>query len=317
MFYLQNILRFNLLKNKIIKIYLKKNISARDQNSTPADLVWFDFHSECKKMRYENISLLLKRPTIAKGLETMGYTHYSIENASKFSLSLSFEDEIPSNALFYLRPIQTQSGVFRTNCIDCLDRTNVIQTVISRINLHLILKELQISNTEPELNDPFQSFEHKFEDIFRLLWTENGNYLSKCYSGTNALKADYTRTGKRTIKGALADGINTMKRFYYNNFRDGHNQDSHDYFIGSLSATKVDLKDHSVFAPFILLLFVFFIALILYSSAASISLPQNYEENFRKKLYKFILFGGIFALTARLSLKYFKKSIIDKSTSDQ
>lgn len=268
-------------------------------------------------MRYENISLLLKRPTVSNGLKNMGYTHYTIENASKFSFSLAFEDETPQNALFYLKPIKTQSGAFRTNCIDCLDRTNVIQTVISRINLHLILKELAISNVNPDLNEPFEAFTHEFEEIFRLLWTENGNYLSKCYSGTNALKADYTRTGKRTAKGALADGVNTMKRFYFNNFRDGHNQDSHDFFVGNLFANKTELKDHSVFTPFILVAFVFFIALILYSSAVSLSLPQNYEENLRKKLFKFALFGAIFALTARLSLKYFKKSIIDKSTNDQ
>jgi hypothetical protein len=270
-------------------------------------------------MRYDNISSLLKRPTVSNGMKNLSYTHYTIENASNFNFSLSYEDETAGfNTFFYLKSVKTQSGAFRTNCIDCLDRTNVIQTVISRINLHLILKELEISNATPDLNEPFEPFQqHDFEDTFRLLWTENGNFLSKCYSGTNALKADYTRTGKRTAKGALADGVNTLKRFYFNNFRDGHNQDSHDFFIGNLNASKVDLKDHSVFTPFILVVFVFFIALILYSSAASLSLPQNYEENFRKKLFKFIMFTGIFALTARLSLKYFKKSIIDKSTNDQ
>jgi hypothetical protein len=28
--------------------------------------------------------------------------------------------------------INTQKGVFRTNCMDCLDRTNVVQSVIAR-----------------------------------------------------------------------------------------------------------------------------------------------------------------------------------------
>lgn len=32
-----------------------------------------------------------------------------------------------------------QKGVFRTNCMDCLDRTNVVQSVISR---HLLLSWL-------------------------------------------------------------------------------------------------------------------------------------------------------------------------------
>ena len=35
--------------------------------------------------------------------------------------------------------VQTQSGVFRTNCIDCLDRTNVVQSVLAR---NILLSQL-------------------------------------------------------------------------------------------------------------------------------------------------------------------------------
>lgn len=31
--------------------------------------------------------------------------------------------------------LSSQKGVFRTNCIDCLDRTNVVQSLIARKNL--------------------------------------------------------------------------------------------------------------------------------------------------------------------------------------
>lgn len=30
------------------------------------------------------------------------------------------------------KTIQKQLGVFRTNCMDCLDRTNVVQSVLGR-----------------------------------------------------------------------------------------------------------------------------------------------------------------------------------------
>ena len=33
------------------------------------------------------------------------------------------------------KTLTEQSGVFRTNCIDCLDRTNVVQSLIARKNL--------------------------------------------------------------------------------------------------------------------------------------------------------------------------------------
>lgn len=41
------------------------------------------------------------------------------------------------------------------------------------------------------------------ERIFRDFWTKNADVMSYLYSGTGALKTDFTRTGKRTTMGAL------------------------------------------------------------------------------------------------------------------
>ena len=38
--------------------------------------------------------------------------------------------------------MSVQQGVFRTNCIDCLDRTNVVQSMLGRRSL---LAQLQVS----------------------------------------------------------------------------------------------------------------------------------------------------------------------------
>lgn len=48
--------------------------------------------------------------------------------------------------------------------------------------------------------------------------------MSTQYSGTGALKTDFTRTGKRTKLGALRDGLNSLTRYYKNNFTDGYRQ---------------------------------------------------------------------------------------------
>lgn len=37
--------------------------------------------------------------------------------------------------------VSVQQGVFRTNCIDCLDRTNVVQSMFARQSL---LHQLQV-----------------------------------------------------------------------------------------------------------------------------------------------------------------------------
>ena len=46
--------------------------------------------------------------------------------------------------------------------------------------------------------------------------------MSNLYTGTPALKTDFTRTGKRTYRGAMNDGINSVTRYYINNFTDGY-----------------------------------------------------------------------------------------------
>lgn len=63
-----------------------------------------------------------------------------------------------------------------------------------------------------------------FERLFKNIWADNADAISEQYSGTRALKTDFTRTGKRTVTGALADGVNSLTRYYKNNFTDGFRQ---------------------------------------------------------------------------------------------
>ena len=87
-------------------------------------------------------------------------------------------------------------------------------------------------------NNVFQRLPEPLENFFRDAWTCHADVVSKLYSGTGALKTDFTRTGKRTYKGAINDGINSLTRYYLNNFRDGNKQDSLDMFLGKLENEK-------------------------------------------------------------------------------
>ena len=60
--------------------------------------------------------------------------------------------------------------------------------------------------------------------IFLQVWADNADVISTQYSGTSALKTDFTRTGKRTKKGVLNDGWNSLTRYFKNNFADGFRQ---------------------------------------------------------------------------------------------
>lgn len=56
------------------------------------------------------------------------------------------------------------------------------------------------------------------------MWSDHANEISVAYSGTGALKTDFTRTGKRTKAGALEDGYKSVMRYLKNSFFDGARQ---------------------------------------------------------------------------------------------
>lgn len=65
--------------------------------------------------------------------------------------------------------VQFQKGVFRTNCIDCLDRTNVVQSLLATENLKEVLKRMAILSPVDDLMKQanFQVDSSKFPFAFR------------------------------------------------------------------------------------------------------------------------------------------------------
>lgn len=106
----------------------------------------------------------------------------------------------------------------------------------------------------------FEVLPAQLEEVFREGWTDNADVLSYLYTGTPALKTDFTRTGKRTYKGALNDGINSVTRYYINNFLDGYNHDCYDVATLKLKPGSDTLRQSSMFAS-LKLYFVLVIAM--------------------------------------------------------
>jgi len=119
-----------------------------------------------------------------------------------------------------------------------------------------------LANSPGELG-AFQKLPDELEKPFREIWTRNADVLSILYTGTNALKTDFTRTGKRTKKGALEDGKNSLTRYVKNNFYDGYNQNCIDLILGKLDAKQVTTAKKSVNSAIYLGFVVFSLPLIL------------------------------------------------------
>lgn len=141
---------------------------------------WFDFHAQCRGMKFENVSLLI---------DSLG------DKLDAFNDTVEVDGEI----------ISKQIGVLRTNCMDCLDRTNVVQSACGRRALELQLKAEGI-NLNLQVDQTTQ--------WFNTLWADNGDAISKQYASTAAMKGDFTRTRKRDFKGALTDMGLSISRFY-------------------------------------------------------------------------------------------------------
>lgn len=184
---------------------------------------WFDFHGECKNMKWENLSKLVS--IIEGDLQDHGYFMAQID------VGLDARAQMTEQTV---RVMQEQKGVMRTNCMDCLDRTNVVQSVFSRKILHQQLFKLGV--IQQPSGAPFEKFPiNDLELAFRHVWTDNADAISILYTGTPALKTDFTRTGKRSQAGALNDGQNSLTRYYINNFTDGYNHDCLDLSQGRIT----------------------------------------------------------------------------------
>ncbi|RMD43958.1 hypothetical protein DV735_g1166, partial [Chaetothyriales sp. CBS 134920] len=128
--------------------------------------------------------------------------------------------------------IMQQNGIFRVNCLDCLDRTNLVQTMISRM-----VMENFLSHRAERANSDFW-MRHS------TLWADNGDALSRIYAGTGALKSSFTRHGKMSLAGALADARKSATRLYVNHFEDKNRQNVVDLLLGRLYAqSSVELFD--------------------------------------------------------------------------
>ena len=173
--------------------------------------VYFDFHNETKGLRWHRAQLLLDQLTdgLIKGQYFRGV-------------------DMPADVQGRLEIRNQQTAVVRTNCMDCLDRTNVVQTMIARWTLTRQLLDIGALKPGESADD-----DATFKDLFRNVWADNADVVSKSYSGTGALKTDFTRTGERTRVGMVQDLNNSLTRYVKNNFGDGPRQDGFDLFLGA------------------------------------------------------------------------------------
>lgn len=121
-----------------------------------------------------------------------------------------------------------QRGVLRSNCIDCLDRTNVAQFFLSYTAVYRMLFTLGIVES-PESPDT-----SPLQQILVEMYKDLGDVISLQYGGSNAHdKIDVTRGNKKK-----KDFLTTILRHYNNAFTDKVKQESINIFLGVVDPLK-------------------------------------------------------------------------------
>ncbi|XP_038254827.1 synaptojanin-1 isoform X2 [Dermochelys coriacea] len=151
-------------------------------------MVNFDYHQMVKGGKAEKLHSVLK-PQVQKFLEC-GFFYFDGKEVQRY-----------------------QSGTIRTNCLDCLDRTNSVQAFFG---LEMLTKQLEVLGLaeKPQLVT-------RFQEVFRSMWSVNGDSVSKIYAGTGALEG----------KAKLKDGARSVTRTIQNNFFDSSKQEAIDVLL--------------------------------------------------------------------------------------
>jgi hypothetical protein len=123
--------------------------------------------------------------------------------------------------------LELQNGVVRTNCIDCLDRTNAAQFVISKKAFGHQLYSLGV------IDDPNLEYDSDAVNLFTHMWHDHGDTIAIQYGGSHLVNtmATYRKINQWTSHSR--DMVESFKRYYNNSFMDAQRQEAYNLFLGN------------------------------------------------------------------------------------
>jgi len=116
----------------------------------------FDFHAETKGPSGFEAASLISR-IVEPSADAFGF--FLMESSSRKSNHGTSRRGQKETEFVMLQ----QEGVFRTNCLDCLDRTNLVQGILSKMAI------------ESFLHQTGKNFGHEFWIRHSSLWADNGD----------------------------------------------------------------------------------------------------------------------------------------------
>ena len=128
----------------------------------------------------------------------------------------------------------------RTNCLDCLNRTNMAQTVLGLQSASAQLKALCSACDLPGAMAVTAGLETTLHAVLRKLWSDTGDVISLQYTGTSNLSKGFSITGDASKKsffdrasGLVEKGVKTVNRFVHEQFLEDTRQAAIDSLLGA------------------------------------------------------------------------------------
>ena len=121
--------------------------------------------------------------------------------------------------------VQWQKGLVRTNCIDCLDRTNVakMMTCQKAFNDHIWRGIDEITEDyldEEDRHAQSNSLKQEVERAMICMWAYAGDIISKIYSGTASVLTAVTLKGREDLSDKFTHYKTSAKRWELQKFSD-------------------------------------------------------------------------------------------------
>ncbi|OEH75493.1 endonuclease exonuclease phosphatase family related protein [Cyclospora cayetanensis] len=209
----------------------------------------YDFHSQTKSKAYEAaLGDFVQRELLASAA-AIGFFCSPCEEAGGAAAG------------------RKQEGVFRTNCLDCLDRTNVFQWFYCWFWLTQLLREsryeafllpvtsrsaqgsshpISVTPCSPSqysgceylrvLSTPSDAPQDEtcvLRDLIKKMWADQGDSISLQYTGTGSVfSSQIKQGGKSSLSSNIDHAIKSIGRFYHNTFEDSFRQECVDLLVG-------------------------------------------------------------------------------------
>ncbi|CEP20686.1 FIG4 [Cyberlindnera jadinii] len=170
--------------------------------------------------------------------EKISYTAWDMSRANKsdgqdvIEFLEGYADETLKKTNFFhngisLDSTKLQEGICRTNCIDCLDRTNAAQFVIGKRALGYQLHALGI------IEEVYIDYDSDVVNIFTEMFHDHGDTIALQYGGSHLVNTMETYRKINQWSSHSRDMIESIKRFYSNSFIDAQRQEAINLFLGN------------------------------------------------------------------------------------